>query len=173
MCGRSASPPTGSCCSQWPPRLAVSRSKSLGPVTFRSRAALTVLCVHASYDCVQWNAAQYRARRSEEESLARRGRRQTDARHAASRDERARAPEDVISGLARAVREVEAAVQRRRVTPAARTKFQAVALGVRAEHARIQGDQASTPAHRAERQKRLDGVATILAKTAVRDPALL
>src|SRR5262245_7353451 len=84
-----------------------------------------------------------------------------------------RAPEDVISGLARAVRAVEAAVQRRRVTPAARTKFQAVALGVRAEHARIQGDQASTPAHRAERQKRLDGVATILAKTAVRDPALL
>ena len=105
--------------------------------------------------------------------MARRGRRQTDARHAASWDESARAPEDVISGLARAVREVEAAVQRRRVTPAARTKFQAVALGVRAEHARIQGDQASTPAHRAERQKRLDGVATILAKTAVRDPALL
>ena len=25
---------------------------------FRSSAALTVLCVHASYDCVQWNAAR-------------------------------------------------------------------------------------------------------------------
>jgi hypothetical protein len=59
------------------------------------------------------------------------------------------------------------------VTPAARTKFQAVALGVREEHARIQNDQASTSAHRVERQTRLDGIATILAKTAVRDPALL
>jgi SNF2-related domain/Helicase conserved C-terminal domain len=114
----------------------------------------------------------YRAGRSEEDCLARRGLRQRGARHTGSRDQRVRAPEDVISGLARAVREVEAAVQRRRVTAAARTKFQAVALGVREEHARIQKDQASTLAHRAERQKRLDGIATILAKTAVRDPAL-
>ena len=105
--------------------------------------------------------------------MARRGQRQTGARHTAPRDQRVRVSEDVISGLARAVREVEAAVQRRRVTPAARTKFQAVALGVREEHARIQKDQTSTVAHRAERQKRLDGIATILAKTAVRDPALL
>jgi superfamily II DNA or RNA helicase len=71
------------------------------------------------------------------------------------------------------VREVEGAVERRRVTPAVRTKFQAVAFGVREEHARIQKDPSSSLAHRAEQQKRLDGIATILAKTAVRDPGLL
>ena len=75
--------------------------------------------------------------------------------------------------LARAVREVEAAVERRRVTPAVRTKFQVVALLVREEHARVQGERTSSQTHRAEQLKRLDGIATILAKTAVRDPALL
>jgi hypothetical protein len=95
-----------------------------------------------------------------------------NARPTPSRDQRVRGPEDVISGLARAVREVEAAVERGRVTPAVRTKFQAVALGVREEHARIQKGQGGL-AYRAEQQKRLDGIATILAKTAVRDPGLL
>jgi hypothetical protein len=70
-------------------------------------------------------------------------------------------------------REVEAAVQRRRVTPAVRTKFQAIALLVREEHARARQDQTSSQTRRAEKMKRLDGIATILAKTAVRDPALL
>jgi hypothetical protein len=84
-----------------------------------------------------------------------------------------RAPEDLISVLARAVREVEAAVERRRVTPTVRTKFQVVALLVREEHTRVQRDATSSPTRRAAQQKRLDGIATILAKTAVRDPALL
>jgi hypothetical protein len=75
--------------------------------------------------------------------------------------------------LARAVREVEAAVERRRVTPAVRTKFQVVALLVREEHARVKQDQTSSQTRRAEQLKRLDGIATILAKTAVRDSALL
>jgi hypothetical protein len=75
--------------------------------------------------------------------------------------------------LARTVREVEAAVQRRPVTPAVRTKFQAVALLLREERARVQADGASGPAHRAEQLKRLDGIATILATTAVRDAGLL
>ncbi len=75
--------------------------------------------------------------------------------------------------LARAVREVEAAVERRRVTPAVRAKFHAVALLVREENARIRADGAGTKAHQAEQRKRLDGIATILAKTAVRDSALL
>ena len=44
---------------------------------------------------------------------------------------------------------------------------------MREEHARVQADAASSQAHRAEQLKRLDGIATILAKTAVRDPALL
>jgi hypothetical protein len=75
--------------------------------------------------------------------------------------------------LARTVREVEAAAQRGPVTPAVRTKFQGVALLLREEHARVRADQASSDSHRAEQLKRLDGIATILAKTAVRDPALL
>jgi hypothetical protein len=82
-------------------------------------------------------------------------------------------PEDVISVLARAAREVEAAVERRRVTPPVRTKFQVVALLVREEHARVRGERRSSQVHRVEQIKRLDGIATILAKTAVRDPALL
>jgi SNF2 family DNA or RNA helicase len=75
--------------------------------------------------------------------------------------------------LARAVREVQAAVERRRVTPAVRSKFHAVALLVREEHARIQQEQTGRQARQDERLKRLDGIATILAKTAVRDSALL
>ncbi|MDT4916768.1 MAG: hypothetical protein QOH89_1468 [Pseudonocardiales bacterium] len=75
--------------------------------------------------------------------------------------------------LARAVREVEAAVERRRVTPAVRTKFQVVALLVREEHARVQQGRTSSQTHRTEQMRRLDGIATILAKTAVRDPRLL
>ena len=78
-----------------------------------------------------------------------------------------------MSVLARAVREVEAAVESRRVTPAVRTKFQVIALLVREEHARVQGSKTGSQASRAERLKRLDGIATILAKTAVRDPRLL
>ncbi|TQN42843.1 SNF2 family DNA or RNA helicase [Blastococcus colisei] len=81
--------------------------------------------------------------------------------------------DDVMAVIARAVREVEAAVGRGRVTPAVRTKFQVVALLVREEHARVRAEQTSSSTERAERLKRLDGIATILAKTAVRDPALL
>jgi hypothetical protein len=104
--------------------------------------------------------------------VARRG--QTGTRRTAPRNQRrVRDRDDVISVLARAVREVEAAAQRGPVTPAVRTKFQAVAVLVREEHARVRADEASTDSHRAEQLKRLDGIATILAKTAVRDPALL
>ena len=78
-----------------------------------------------------------------------------------------------MSVLARAVREVQAAVDRGRVTPAVRTKFQVIALLVREEHARVQGRQTSSQTGRVEQLKRLDGIATVLAKTAVRDPKLL
>jgi SNF2-related domain/Helicase conserved C-terminal domain len=116
-----------------------------------------------------------RVGRAEEEFVASPGRRQTGARRTASRPPRrvAAEPEDVISLLARTVRQVEAAVERRRVTPAVRTKFQVVALLLREERARVRDDAATTQAQRAEQLKRLDGIATILAKTAVRDPALL
>jgi len=64
-------------------------------------------------------------------------------------------------------------VQRGRVTPAVRTKFQAVALLVREEHARVRAEETGSEARRSDQLKRLDGVATILARTAVRDPGLL
>jgi hypothetical protein len=109
---------------------------------------------------------------AEEEFVARRGQPQTRARHTTPRDRRrGRDREDVISVLARTVREVEAALRSGRVTPATRTKFQAVALLLRDERARAK--EIGSDTHRAERLKRLDGIATILAKTAVRDSALL
>jgi len=105
--------------------------------------------------------------------LARRGQSQTGARHTAPRKQRrVRDPDDLISVLARAVREVEAAVHRGPGTPALRTKFQVVALLVREEHARVRAEE-NVSGTRAEQLKRLDGIATILAKTAVRDSALL
>jgi hypothetical protein len=68
---------------------------------------------------------------------------------------------------------VEAAVQRGRVTPAVRARFQAIALLLREERARILADGTSSDGRRGEQLKRLDGVATILATTAVRDAGLL
>jgi hypothetical protein len=105
--------------------------------------------------------------------VARPGQRQTGARRTAPRKQRrVRQRADVLSALARTVREVEAAAQRGRVTPAARTKFQAVALLLRDERARVRA-AAGSDSHRAEQLKRLDGIATILATTAVRDAGLL
>ncbi|MEN3263260.1 MAG: hypothetical protein V7646_154 [Pseudonocardia sp.] len=78
-----------------------------------------------------------------------------------------------MSVLSRTVREVETALRSGRVTPATRTKFQAVALLLREERARVQAEETRSETHRAEQLKRLDGIATTLAMTAVRDPALL
>ena len=74
--------------------------------------------------------------------------------------------------LSRTVREVEAAAQRGRVTPAVRAKFQAVALLLRDERARVRAASVNG-SRRAEQLKRLDGIAAILATTAVRDAGLL
>jgi len=105
--------------------------------------------------------------------VARPGQRQTGAvRTAPRKQRRARHHDDAISGLARTAREVEAAAQRGRVTPAVRSKFQAVALLLRDERARVRA-AAGTDSRRAEQLKRLDGIATILATTAVRDAGLM
>jgi superfamily II DNA or RNA helicase len=58
------------------------------------------------------------------------------------------------------------------VTPAVRTKFQAVAMMLRDERARVRTAPGSA-SHRAEQLRRLDGIAAILAATAVRDAGLL
>ncbi|WP_110182003.1 DEAD/DEAH box helicase [Nocardioides solisilvae] len=79
----------------------------------------------------------------------------------------------IIPVLARAVREIEAEAQRGRVSPSARTRFQVVALLVREERARVKEDAEATEVQKAEQLKRLDGVATILAKAAARDTTLL
>jgi len=108
--------------------------------------------------------------------VARRGQRQPGARRNVSRNQRRVRDLDndgIIPVLARAVREVEAAVHRGSVMSSVRTKFQVVALLVREERATVKGDESSTDAYRAEQLKRLDGVATILAKTAARDTSLL
>lgn len=92
-----------------------------------------------------------------------------------STQRRSRGADDVgvIPVLARAVREVEGAAERGKVGPSNRTKFQVIALLMREERAKAKTDAALTDAERTELLKRLDGVATILAKTAARDTSLI
>ena len=105
--------------------------------------------------------------------MARPGQRQPGARRTAPRKQHhARHRGDGLSMLARTVREVETAVGRGRVTPGVRTKFQAVALVLRDERARVRA-AAGSDSRRAEQLKRLDGIAAILATAAVRDAGLL
>jgi len=80
--------------------------------------------------------------------------------------------EGIVPVLARAVRDLESAARRGRLRPSARTSFQVVALLVRDERARAKADDLSE-AQRTGRLKRLDGVATALARTAAQDTTLL
>lgn len=109
--------------------------------------------------------------------MARRGQRQSGAtrttRNAPRRRVRKVDAEGILPVLARAVREVESAVERGAIRPSVRTKFQVVALLVREERARVTKDESSSDAYRAEQLRRLDGIATILATTAARDTSLL
>jgi hypothetical protein len=75
--------------------------------------------------------------------------------------------------LAQTVGEVEKAVRGGRATPAARTTLQAVALALREERARVLADAALSDSRRAEQLKRLDGIAAVLVRIAVRDAGLL
>jgi SNF2-related domain/Helicase conserved C-terminal domain len=105
--------------------------------------------------------------------VARSAQRQTGARRTTPRKQRpARHQGDAVAVLSRTVRELEAAARRGGVTPAVRTKFQAVAMLMRDERARVRAAPGSD-SRRAEQLKRLDGIATILATTAVRDAGLL
>jgi len=79
----------------------------------------------------------------------------------------------IIPILARKVREIESKAQKNKLGPTNRVKFQVIAFLVREERARVKEDQAITDSARAELLKRLDGVATILAKTAARDTSLI
>jgi hypothetical protein len=74
--------------------------------------------------------------------------------------------------LARAVREIASAIERRQVTAGQRSRLHAVALLVRDERARIRADSSITEVRRETLLKRLDQVATTLALTAAREPSL-
>ena len=78
-----------------------------------------------------------------------------------------------MSVLTRAVGDVQNSLRSGRVTPAMRAKFQAVALMLRDERARIRTAEGSTDRQRTEQLKRLDEVAKTLAMTAVRNAELL
>jgi superfamily II DNA or RNA helicase len=95
-----------------------------------------------------------------------RGSRRTPA-HARHKDN-----EGIVPVLARAVRELESAVQRGPLAPGQRVRFQVVALLVREHRSDVRASTELTDAQKADELKRLDGIATILAKTATRDPSL-
>ncbi|GAB3020723.1 hypothetical protein GCM10011376_22950 [Nocardioides flavus (ex Wang et al. 2016)] len=80
--------------------------------------------------------------------------------------------EGIVPVLARAVRELESAVQRGPLAPGQRVRFQVVALLVREHRSDVRASAELTDAQKADELKRLDGIATILAKTATRDPSL-
>ena len=80
--------------------------------------------------------------------------------------------EGIMPVLAKAVRDVESRAQRGPLNHAQRTRFQVIGLLVREERQRVKTDTELTDSSRAEQLKRLDGVATILAKVATRDPSL-
>lgn len=107
--------------------------------------------------------------------MTQRGQRRPRSRGTSSGTQRRGRPLDndgLIPVLAKAVREVETIVQRGGAA-GIRTRFQVIALLVREERARVKADPELTEAKRGEELKRLDGVATILAKTAAREPSLL
>ncbi|GEL95030.1 DEAD/DEAH box helicase [Cellulomonas composti] len=100
------------------------------------------------------------------------GRARTDAGQQARGSGRS-AEKGMIPVLAELAREIDRTVQRPPTRPAVRTKFQVVGLLVREERARVMGDSSLAGPRRAEELKRLDGVATLLARTAARDTSLL
>lgn len=106
--------------------------------------------------------------------MSRGGRRQSGATRTGARGNQRRDldNEGILPVLAQAVRQVEGGVERGPARGSTRTKFQVVALLSREERSRVKRDQSLSESHRAEQLKRLDGIGTILAKTAARDPSL-
>ncbi len=107
--------------------------------------------------------------------MATRDRRPSAAAQSGQRQQsrpRARQEQGIIPVLAKAVRDIELAVQRERVRPSTLATFQVVALLVREERSRVRAAEGSE-ARKADALKRIDGIATILARTAARDGSLL
>jgi len=105
--------------------------------------------------------------------MSRSGQRTSSSRQQQRRNRHAN-NDGLIPVLARKVREVEAkAADGKKLGPTNRTKFQVIAFLMREERARAKSDPELSDAARAEQLKRLDGIATILAKTAARDTSLI
>ncbi len=95
---------------------------------------------------------------------------------AAKGAQRRRAHQDetgIIPVLARVVRGIENAAERGKVNPANRMRYRVVAVLAREERARIKADASLSEAERTKELTRLDGIATIMAKTAARDASLI
>lgn len=100
----------------------------------------------------------------------------TRKRSGGGQQQRRRAHQDetgIIPILARTVRAIENSAERGKVNPSNRVRFRVVAALVREERARIKGDTTLTDAERTKELTRLDGIATIMAKTAARDTSLI
>ncbi len=82
------------------------------------------------------------------------------------------ADRDLLEVLARTVRNVEQAVARSQVRPSTRASFQAAALLLREERDRLQ-TAAMPQSRRTEQQKKIDLVATAMARTAARNHTFL
>jgi hypothetical protein len=100
-----------------------------------------------------------------------------DRRPAAGRGTRGQRPQrprrqDLLDVLTEAVRSIEMAVKHERVRPVVRAKVQAVTLLLREERARIQA-AALPEAKRNAELRRIDGLATALARSVARDGTLL
>ena len=79
--------------------------------------------------------------------------------------------EGVLPVLAQAVRRLENAVQRGRVSGSDYARYQAIALLAREERVRVRTDDSLTQVRRDSELKRLDGIATILAQIAASEPS--
>ncbi len=75
--------------------------------------------------------------------------------------------------LAKALRDVEQAVQRGRVRPVTRDTFQVLALLAGEERSRVLADPGLTEGRRSDQLKKIDVIGTALARTATRDSSLL
>ena len=79
----------------------------------------------------------------------------------------------IIPVLARVARGIENSAEHGKVNGVGRTRFRVVAVLAREERTRIKGDATLTDAERTKELTRLDGIATIMAKTASRDTSLI
>jgi hypothetical protein len=101
--------------------------------------------------------------------LAQRQRRQRGTRATQQGQRRERDNDGILPVLAKAVRQVEMRVQRGQIE---RARYQAIALLAREERARVKADTTINEPQREAQLKRLDGIGTILAQTAAREPSL-